>query len=163
MAITAGTKVAKPQSAKYIKSKKGTEGIQVTFSFVEPSTGSHETLPWTGWLTAKAIDKTKETLVLTLGCNGTYMQKSDDGTFTNPEFLFWNREVKIVVELEARTDEHGAAKTHRDGTPIFDPRIKWVNPLGGGGYIGCAAEEVGPGLSQLIAEHSVPAPVEVPF
>lgn len=126
--ITAGTKRAKPVSARIIRAKSGTLGMEVTFEFLEGT--QIERLAWVGWLTSAAMENTMRTLVQTLGFNG---DESTDatGVLTNKQALNWDQEVDLVVELEKAQDSE---KTY--------PRVKWVNRIGGSGFQGCEPEVV---------------------
>lgn len=137
--ITAGTKTAKIVSGKFIESPKTkTMGIEVVFSFEEQETGSRETLSWVAWLTDKAKERSMETLVDVLGYNGSEAV-NDKGIFTDKNAFDFGSEVSLEVELEARLDADGNQK-FKDGEPIFDARVKWVNRLGGSGFIGIQPE-----------------------
>lgn len=118
--ITATDKIARPLSARIIKSGKGTLGFEVEFGFTEQSTGNEERLRWTGWLSSNAIEYTMDTLVNVLGYSGND-EINEDGTLKDPNVLNWLREVKIVVEME---EYNGKSRA----------KIKWVNNLGGGGF-----------------------------
>ena len=156
--VSAGDKIARAKAARYIKSKKGTEGIEVSFEFTEPSTGGVEHLSWVGWLSDAAREHSEDTLFDTLGCNGNIKQRDANGVFTDAAFLDYKREVKLVVDLEARqkpvsdTDSTLTMALDKEGNQIFDARIKWVNSLGGPGYTGVAPDEgIGAGLSAFQA------------
>jgi hypothetical protein len=143
--ITEGDKVAKAKGARYIKSKTGTEGIEISFAFEEPSTGATEHLTWVGWLSEKARARTMETLKEVLGCNGNFKARDAGGVFTDKAFLAFEKECKLVVEFEDYTNEQsGETKAY--------PKIKWVNSLGGSSYAGVAAQETGDGLNALTAD-----------
>ena len=125
--VSPGTKVAKAVSARFIKSpKKNTPGIEVAFQFEETNSFTGEIgqarMNWVGWLSEGARERTMETLVERLGCNGVETT-DDDGKFNDPNFLDWERQVELVVELE---QQEGQDKAY--------PRIQWVNTLGGSGF-----------------------------
>lgn len=127
--ISAGDKIGKAVKARFIKSGKGTDAIEVAFEFIEPSTGNKEMLSWQGWLTDKAIDNTMETLKNVLGYNGC-ADTDSAGVIMGEKSFDYGREVRLVVELEA--GQNDASKLY--------PKIKWVNTLGGSGYAGVAVD-----------------------
>ena len=59
--------------------------------------------------------------------------------------------MKIVVELEERKDADGNTKFDQMNQPILDARVKWINALGGSGFVGVGIEETGAGLASLQA------------
>ena len=63
-----------------------------------------------------------------LGCNGSEVVDGN-GNYTDPKFLDYKREVKLVVEGEEYEGK------------IY-PKIKWVNALGGSAFAGCSPEIV---------------------
>lgn len=135
--ITAGDKVAKPLGARFIKSKKGTMAIEVSFEFVEPSTGTPERLSYTGWITKDALPYTMETLVNVLKFNGNETTDSS-GVLTDPNAMAYGKEVKIVVALDTNPEN---GKTY--------PKIQYVNSLGGSAYQGCEPETIKSSLGAL--------------
>lgn len=140
--ITAGDKTGKATAARFIKSgKKGTPGIEIKFEFEERATGTMESLNWVAWLSDKAKENSFDTLAVVLGCNGNE-DVNGDGVFTDPNFLDFNREVKLVVELEAGQNEDGSPKTNEAGDVVYYPNIKWVNAIGGSAYARCTPEIV---------------------
>src|SRR4051812_11222862 len=106
--ITAGDKIAKPTAARFIQAKTGTIGLEVAFSFKEPD-GSEGRLNWVGWLsptTAEkkgAFERTMETLVEVLGFNGNDSVDAN-GILVDPKALAYDKEVKLVVEMEKNPD-----------------------------------------------------------
>ncbi len=118
--ITKGNKVARPLSARIIKSGKGTLGFEVEFSFHEESIGGEERIRWTGWLSENALENTMATLVNVLGYSGND-EINEDGTLKDPNVLNWLKEVKLVIEME---EYNGKSRA----------KVKWVNALGGGGF-----------------------------
>jgi hypothetical protein len=160
--ITEGDKIATPKVARFIKSKKGTLGIEVRFNFVEPSTGTPEYLNWTSWLSEGAIEYTMETLVSVLGYNGSEATDAD-GVLTDPNALNWKQEVKLVVAME---EFEGKSS----------PRIKYVNKVGGSGFAGVEPESVKSDLAAVDfkahflaikkngpKKHGIVADEEIPF
>lgn len=136
--IVAGDKIAKPLALRFVKSPKtGTPGIEVSFEFEEPSVGSIERLNWVGWLTKAAIGHTMKTLVEVLEYNGSKTTDAN-GVLTDPKVINFNKEVKLVIELEANPEDQ---KMH--------PKIKWVNNLGGSAYVGLTPESVKSDLASL--------------
>lgn len=124
--ITPGDKIGKPQAARFIKSRAGTLGLEISFQFEEKSTGNEEVLNWVGWLSSGAMEYTMDTLVNVLGFNGNDSCK-EDGTLSDPQALAYLKDVKLVVELETYE-----GKTF--------PKIKWVNRIGGSAFEGCQPE-----------------------
>lgn len=133
--VTPGDKTARALAARFIKSKKGTLGIEVSFEFEEKSTGGNERLSWVGWLSGGAIEKTMETLVDVLNYNGSEVT-DQNGVLTDPNVLNFKKEVRLVVELEEGTDEAGMP----NGKSY--PKIKWVNNMGGSMYQGVKVESI---------------------
>ena len=126
--ITVGDKVGKPVNARFIKSKNGTIGLEVAFDFVEPTTDQIERQNWIGWLSAKAIENTMDTLVNVLGFNGNDLC-DEEGVLLDKGALAYGKEVRLVIEIEQYNQ-----KTY--------PKIKWVNRLGGSAFDGVAPEVV---------------------
>lgn len=140
--IVAGDKVGKALGARFIKAKKGTPGIEVVFEFEEPSTGNRERLNWTGWLSERAINNTMETLATVLGSNGSDVVNAE-GLFTDPNFLDYKKEVRLVVEMEEARNEDGSPKVdEKTGEVQMWPRIKWVNNIGGSMYANVSPDVV---------------------
>ena len=121
--ITSGDKKGKAVAARFIKYKSGTLGLEVAFEFEEPSVGSIERLNWVGWLSSNAMEFTMATLVDVLGFNGNDAV-NEKGELSDPKAIDWNREVKLVVELE-----------EYEGKSY--PKIKFVNRLGGSQFASC--------------------------
>jgi hypothetical protein len=132
MSITAGDKIGKPLAARFIKSSKGTPGIEVSFAF-EESDGSPQRLNRQFWLSEAAINYSMDTLVNVLGYSGSEATDAN-GVMTDPKAMNFGKEVKLVVELEAYQGE--------DGTTRESAKIKWVNSIGGSNYTGLTAETV---------------------
>ena len=129
--ITAGTKIGKIAAARFVESKTGTMGIELSFRFEEGQ--SFETLNWVGWLSEKAIKYTMDTLVNVLGYNGS-KEVNGEGVLTDKNAFDFDREVKLVVELEPRVNAEGIQQLDKEMNPIIDPRIKYVNSLSGSGF-----------------------------
>ena len=55
--IVDGEKTAKAIGARFIKTEKGTPGIEVAFEFEEPSTGNPERLNYVAWLSPACAGK----------------------------------------------------------------------------------------------------------
>ena len=151
--IMSGDKVAKPVAARMIKTEKGKVGIEVAFNFEEPATGQRETLPWVGWMTTDKVKQlTRDVLMDVLGCNGNFDQVNEKGEFKDPNFLDYEKEVKLVVEREEQKDESGNPKVDERGEVKTYPKIQWVNSLGGSNYAGCSVQEMQSELSWLKTE-----------
>jgi hypothetical protein len=145
--ITAGDKTAKPIAARLIKSSgKGTPGVEVSFEFLEPSTGGVERLSWVGWLSPLAKEYTMDTLVNVLDSNGDD-RLSAEGVFPKG-FVNTDKEVRLVVELEEAKDQDGNPKVDENGEVRVYPNIKYVNSLSGSAYAGCTPD-IG---KQILAE-----------
>jgi len=99
--------------------EKGTPSIKVQVEIQknvvngEPVTGSFY---WDGWLTEKAFENTMKAVSEALGWNG------GDLSELNGTGAFVGKIVQVVLEEEA---DDRTGKTHT--------KIKWLNPLGGGG------------------------------
>ena len=133
--ITSGNKVAKMIAARMMKSKTGTPGIEIMFSFIEPRTSAPETLEWVAWLTPKAAENSVKTLVEVLGYNGD--KKTDpQGIFQDRVAFDYLREVSIVVE-------------HEEYNGNFYPKIKWVNSMGGSQFAGVTPEQIKGSLNDV--------------
>lgn len=126
--ITAGDKKAKVVAGRFIKSSKGTMGIEVAFEFEEPTTNTQERMNWVGWLSEKALENTMDTLVNVLCFNGND-NVNQAGEFTDPNVFDFNKEVKLVVEMEEYDGKTRA-------------KIKWVNNVGGSGFQGITPEVI---------------------
>lgn len=126
--ITPGTKIARPYAGRFIKSEKGTLGLEVAFKFKEGDLD--ETLTWVGWLSEKAMERTMKTLVEVLGFNGDDSVDANS-VLTNPKALNYAQDVSLVIEMEINPNDQ---KQY--------PRIKWVNQLGGSGFKGLAPESI---------------------
>ena len=129
--ITAGDKTARAFKMRFIKSNTGTAGLEVAFRFKQLLAGgaqSDEQLTWVGWISDAARDRTMKTLVDVLGYNGS-MDTNEDGVFTDPKVLDWDRDITLVIEMEAYEGKQY-------------PKIKWVNKAGGSAFAGCAPEVV---------------------
>lgn len=165
--ITAGNKTGRAKAARFIKSKGGTLGFEVSFEFKEGN--SQERLSWVGWLTEKSLENTMETLVDVLGYNGSEVANAE-GLLTDPKVLDYARDVQLVIEMEARKDESGNPKLDDAGQAILDPRIKWVNKVGGSAYVGLAPETAKNELLQIgfkaaflkAKQSSAPPPNRIP-
>lgn len=138
--ISPGNKVAKAKAARFIKSKTDKMGIEIEFSFEEPSTSGYETLRWVGWLSDAALQRTMETLVDVLGFTGNEAY-DHEGRLTDPKALDYEREIQLVVEMEEGQDEN------RQPNGKVYPKIKWVNKLGGSGFAACTPEVIKSGLA----------------
>lgn len=123
--IVDGEKVAKPIGIRLIANKDGDkDAIEVCFEFEEPSTGNPERLYWQGWLSDAAIERTMDTLVNVLGFDRDVALAEG---FESKKVINFENEVKLVVEGE---EYEGKVR----------PKIKWVNRIGGSGFIGQTAE-----------------------
>lgn len=138
--IRAGDKIAKPLAARFVKSKKGTQGCEVIFEFEEPSTGAMERLNWVGWLSPAALENTMDTLVNVLGFNGNDAI-DDQGNLTDPGALAYQKQVKLVVEIESYTNDKGESRS--------GAKIKWVNALGGSAFQACEPQTIKSELAGL--------------
>ena len=140
--ITSGDKLANIKGGRFIESKGGTPAIEVAFEFTEASSGTLEHMTWAGWLTENALKNTMKTLVDVLGYNGSDAV-DENGVFTDPNVFDFNRQVKLVIELEEQKDDDGNPKVNATtGEIVMYPKIKWVNSLGGSGYSGMTVEKV---------------------
>lgn len=128
--ITPGTKTAVNKGARFIKSKKGTLGLEVCFEFEEPTTNTRERLNWVAWLSPDAINNSMETLYTVLGFNGSE-QTDAGGVLTDPEAFDYKREVSLVIDMETNPE-----------TGKEYPRIKWVNSLGGSAFAGVSPQTI---------------------
>ena len=115
--IKPGKKIAKPKSARFVESKKGTLGMEIEFTFWEND--KPESLKWQGWFSEAAQKRTMEILVNVLGFNGNDTVNASK-FLSDPNALKWNQEVEIDVDIE----EYEGKKRHK---------IKWINPIGSGG------------------------------
>lgn len=115
--IQPGTYTAKAFSARLIKAKTEALAVEILFKF------GNEQLPWQGWLSPKALDRTMETLTNVLGYNGDETL-DENGIFVGKNCFDWEREVNVVVELESYKNEAGEDRTV--------PKIRWVNKVGSG-------------------------------
>lgn len=114
--ITAGKKTAHALATRFIKSEKGTLGIEVAFGFIEGTTP--ETLNWVGWLSTAAIENTMKVLTDVLEFNGD--DEVVPGTSNlKPDTYNKQKDIELVVEME---EYEGKSR----------PRIKWVNNPGTG-------------------------------
>lgn len=135
--IQNGKKLARPIAARFMEAKHtGTRGIEVAFSFMEPSTGLTETLYWCGWIEAAAkpgeteqqvqersrknLERTMDVLVNVLGFNGNDTC-NEQKILIDPNALAWGQDVHLTVENE-----------EYKGT--FTPKITWVNRIAGSGF-----------------------------
>lgn len=128
--ITPGDKTGKAVGMRVIESSKGSYAIEVEFEFVEMSTGSVERLARQFWLTEAALDRTMKDLVEVLGYNGSEATDAN-GIFTDPNVINFEKEVKLVVEMEP----------NEDGSKVY-PKIKWVNNIGGSQFAGVEVQKV---------------------
>lgn len=143
--IKAGDKIGKVVAARFIESKAGKLGMEIQFRFEEGQ--SFETLNWVGWLTESAMKYTMDTLVNVLGYNGS-KEVDNNGVLTDKN-AFEDKEVKLVVEIDPRLNAEGVHQIDRNGEPIYDPRIKWVNSLGGSGFAGVQVQTLKSKLSEI--------------
>lgn len=157
MEIQAGDKIAKIIAARLIETPKGSEAVEVDFSFME---GDKKTsLPWQGYNSPAALEFTKKTLKL-LGYNGSEAV-NEDGIFTDPKAFSYGKEFKLVVVIDEVQGDNG--KVYKN------PKIKYVNGLGGGQYAGLSVAKVKSFFKRLNgkADTQAPAPFdqdeEVPF
>lgn len=129
--ITEGEKTGVALAARFIKSEGGKQslGLEVSFSFEEPNTGTQETLARVFWLTKDSIKKSMETLVEVLNYNGSE-ETDQDGNIIDKNAISKNP-VKLVVEMDTN-EENGKSY----------PKIKWVNNLGGSGFAGATKETI---------------------
>lgn len=131
--ITEGSKTARVVAGRFIQSEKGTMGIEVAFKFKQGE--NEERITWVGWLTANSIQRTMTTLVDVLGFNGD--DEPMPGTSDlKPGSLNTQKDVELVVEME----------TYEGKT---NPRVKWVNNLGGGGFKAIAPATIKSQLNAL--------------
>ncbi len=150
--ITAGKKIAKPIAMRFMKSEKtGTRGIEVMFEFKELVVGSTERLGWQGWIegarkqgesdqdyhkrSSEQMARTMDKLVNVLGYNGSE-ECNEEGIFTDPKVINFDMEVELVVEVQMY---NGKA----------NPKIAWVNRIGGSAFTGCSRESVKGSLDAL--------------
>lgn len=119
--ITAGNKVgAKMLGARVIQTDKGTVGVEIAFSFLEPASQQQEKMNWVGWLSPAAQENTMRTLVDVLGFTGDDEVVPGTSEFKKTAFDY-TRDVNLVVDMETYDNKTG-------------PRIKWVNKPGSGGF-----------------------------
>ena len=139
--ITAGTREAKVIAGRFIESKSGKSALELCFEFKEPSTQTEERLYYQAWLTDAAMPHSMKMLVEVLGYQ--YSEEVDaDGLITKPD-TFTDKPVSIVIEMQNRKEEDGVTdKLDDNGNVIQDPRIKYVNKLGGSSYVGMDALKV---------------------
>lgn len=133
--VTAGEKVATIMHGRFIKSSKGTLGLEVQFEFEEPSSGTPERLNWVGWLSPAALENSMETLVNVLGFNGND-SIDDNGNLTDARALAYGEQVKLVVDIE---EYNGKQR----------PRIQWVNRLGGSAFQNAPRESIKADLAAI--------------
>lgn len=125
--IVAGDYVAKPVGVRFIKSPKtGTVGLETMFKFKVGA--NEERLSWVGWLTENALENSMKTYVEVLGFNGNENHDAN-GVLTDPKAINYEQEVKLVIEMEQYEGKERA-------------KIKWVNNLGGSGFVACEPETV---------------------
>lgn len=131
--ITAGNKIARAKGIRFVKSQKGTMGLEVAFEFEE--NGAPARMNWTGWLTDTSIKNTLRTLVEVLDYSGdeTVVDVPEGdartGMLANQDAINRQKQVELVVEHEEYEGKQRA-------------RIKWVNNVGGGQFAGVAPQEV---------------------
>jgi hypothetical protein len=133
--VKPGKKLARPTAARFIKSQAGTLGMEIAFSFMEPSTGVTESMNWVAWLSEKAMERSMDTLTNTLGFNGNDSCNAE-GILTDPQALAFNVDVELVVE-----DEEYKGK--------YYPKIKWVNRVGGNSFADATPESIKSELSAI--------------
>lgn len=120
--ITAGDRVGTLVAARFIKSSGGTPGMELIFSFIEPSTSKEERMTYQSWLSEKSVKFSMDMLVNVLGYNGSQVTDAA-GVLTDPAAFTYTRQVKLVIEQEEYQDKEGATKR--------SPKIKYINALGG--------------------------------
>lgn len=138
--IREGEYVAKPLGMRLIKSQTGKTAIEVAFNMkfpLEQNKENVEKMYWQGWLSPAAIENTMKTLVEVLEFSGDQTLDAD-GIFC-AENVITKNDIKLVIELEARTKD-GAQVFDQQNNPIYDPKVKWVNRIGGSAYVGVAPQ-----------------------
>ncbi|AFC22529.1 hypothetical protein phi1422_0009 [Bdellovibrio phage phi1422] len=146
--ITPGRRNAKLKGARFIESGKGKPGLECSFEFTEPTTDMPETLTWVGWLSDAAIENTMKTVVGVLEYNGSE-KVNDQGELTDRAAFNYEKEIQITIEMEERKDAEGNLKLDKNSNPIIDPRIKWVNNIGGSAYTGLTVDKVSSSLKAV--------------
>lgn len=134
--ITAGDKIGRATASRFIKAKSGKVAIEIIFEF--DNNGTKEMLPWQGWLSEKAMERTMETLVDVLDFNGddSILQVPEgdprSGHLSNQDAINRQKDVRLLVEIEEYTKENGEIGRA--------PKIKFVNKIGGSGFVGITPE-----------------------
>jgi hypothetical protein len=150
--VSAGIKTAKLLAARLVQSPKtGNVAVEFSFSFIEPSTNKSETMPGCMWIydTDGNLSKnTQEKLVSVLGWNKS-RDVNERNEFTDPKAFAYGREVQLEVEITEDTDDKGRVWKN--------PKVKWINSLGGSGYSECDVDKVKAAFDALGA---LPAKVE---
>lgn len=123
--IVDGEKIAKPIGIRLIENKEGDkDAFEICFEFEEPSTGNPERLYAQLWLSDAAIDRTMDVMVNVLGYNQDIAASKG---LEDRGVINFENEVKLVVEGE---EYEGKVR----------PKIKWINRIGGSGFVGATAE-----------------------
>lgn len=130
--VSAGDKIAKPVGMRMVTASTGKEAVEIVFEF-EGDDGGRERLEWQGWTSPPAVDFTMKTLKDVLGYDRTKATIGVGGVFVDPNVINFEREVKLVVEIEKYKTEAGEEKEK--------PRIKWINTLGGSKFKGLDPRE----------------------
>jgi hypothetical protein len=137
--VMPGEKIAKPIGARFIKSEKGTLGMEVAFRFKNVSPAgleSEEQMNWVGWMSEKAIENTMDTLANVLGFNGDDTIDPVTKMLTHPKALAYDQEVKLVIENETYEGK------------VY-PKIKWVNRIGGSAFASVGVDTIKADLNAI--------------
>lgn len=129
--IIPGKYQAKPISGKFSQSnEKKTPCIAIHLEFEDKNKAIH-ILPWVGWLSPAAIERTCETLAI-MGFDDSKGNDADGNVNAGSFDPFAT--VEITVEDEHFTTKDGAQKTKSV--------IKWVNKQGGSQFVTLAPQEI---------------------
>ncbi len=143
--IAEGKYTAKAAGIRFIGKKQGFLAVEVAFKFADAE-GKTQILPWQGFLKSKAgstdaMERTVKTLVEVLDFNGeqdvVQVPEGDpkEGFLKNQDCINRLKDVQIDIEIETNVN----AET---GKEYKNPRIKWVNNLGGGKFAGLDKETI---------------------
>ena len=143
--IQAGKYTAKAAGIRFIGKKQGFLAFEIAFKF-QDNEGKGQILPWQGFLKNKAggtdaMEGTIKRMIEVLDYDGSQdvlvVPEGDpkEGYLKNQDCINRTKDVSIEIEIETSTD----AAT---GKVYNNPRIKWVNNLGGGKFAGLDKETI---------------------
>jgi hypothetical protein len=149
--IAPGTKVGKLLAARMVGSEKtGNVAIEFSFSFMEgDKLVSLPSQMWVFQTDGSTNENTKKKIKEVLGWNGS-SDIDEHKIFTDPKAFGYGKEYSLDVEIEENTDP-------ATGKSYKNPKIKWVNALGGSGFSDIDVKKVKMAFEALGAKPPVKA------